>query len=151
VTREIPTPDDPTKVTLPAPVDPGSVPTGRARVAVASSLDSMRFLPTIRSSTIGTRDRVMADVESRITASQSAIGSMHQTGEMSADGRKAFKQVSDDVKEKAKALRKSVQAARKADASEWENARAQVAADYEAYATALASLDAAAGLPPARP
>ena len=73
-------------------------------------------------------------------------GCIPSNSAMNDDARKSFDTAHDDVKAKEKALRKSIEAANKADASEWENARAQLAADYDAYAAAVASLDDSAGL-----
>ena len=139
----------PAITTVPPPADPGSLPTGRAQAALAASLDSATFAPTLRGASIGTRAQVIADLESRLTSAESALNSIGSTtAEMSADGQKQFKAASDEVKEKARALRKSVQAARQASDAQWESARAQLASDYEAYAAALARIDAASGIAP---
>lgn len=131
--------------------DPGVLPTGRPTVAVASTLDATQFGPTIRAGTHASRDQLIADIESRVKASETAVSSFRSSmSEMSADGRKAFNAAADDVKDKAKALRKSIKAAQKASASEWDSARAQLAADYDAYAAALARIDSTAGLTPVR-
>lgn len=131
--------------------DPGLLPTGRPTIAVASTLETATFAPTIRVATHASRDQIVTDIESRVKASESAMSSMRSSAsQMSADGRQAFDTAATDVKDKAKALRKSINAAKKASASEWENARAQLAADYDAYAAALARVDATAGLAPAR-
>lgn len=129
------------------PAEPVLTPTGRSTVAVASTLDATTYSPTIRASMFEARAQTVADIENRLTASESALASVKATtSAMNADARKSFDAAHDDVKAKEKALRKSIKAANKADASEWENARAQLAADYEAYAAAVASLDASAGL-----
>ena len=138
-----------TPATPAVPADPSSLPTGRTAASVSAALDSATFAPTIRSTAIATRDQVISDVETRIAATETAMNAMGKTAsEMSAEGHKQFKAASDDVKEKAKALRKSAQAARKATEQDWDAARAQLAADYEAYASALASIDASAGAAP---
>ena len=147
-----PAPPSNVKITVekPARADPGLLPTGRTNVSIAASLGSETF--TLRNTTIATRDRIFTDLESRMTSAENTLSSLDKTAsEMSAEGRKQFKTASDDVKEKAKALKKSVQAARKAGGQEWNEARAQLASDYEAYAAALASIDTARGLPPPPP
>lgn len=130
-----------------APVEPVLTPTGRSTVAVASTLDAAGYSPTIRASMYESRAQTVADIENRLTASESALASVKASSSaMNADGRQSFDAAHDDVKAKEKALRKSIKAANKADATEWENARAQLAADYDAYAASVASLDATAGL-----
>jgi hypothetical protein len=64
---------------------------------------------------------------------------------MGAAGRQQFDAAAEDVKEKAKQLKKSLKDARKATDAQWDASRAQVAADYEAYAAAVARVDAATG------
>lgn len=138
----------------PAPTgvtDPGLMPTGRPTIAVASTLEATTFAPTVRMATHASRDQIVADVETRMKASESALASMRSSASaMSAEGRRAFDAAADDAKARAAALRKSIDAARRASASEWENARAQLAADYDAYAAALARVDTTAGIAPAR-
>lgn len=129
------------------PAEPALTPTGRSTVAVASTLDAAGYSPVIRASMYESRAQTVADIENRLTASESALASVSASSSaMNEDARKSFDAARDDVKAKEKALRKSIKAANKADASEWENARAQLAADYDAYAAAVASLDATAGL-----
>ena len=127
--------------------NPGTLPTGRTSVAVASSLDGLTVVPTIRAATFESRDAVINDIETRCKACDSAMHSMRGTaGAMSSSGQTQFKSADEQVKSTEKALRKSVKAARKASAQEWDAARAQLASDYEAYAAALASVDVAAGV-----
>ncbi len=137
----------------PAPAvvaDPGLLPTGRATVVATSSLiNAPAFAPTIRSTPISSRETVIADIDARLKTSDNAMESMRNSAaQMSAEGRRTFKTADDDVKEKAHALKKSLNAARKASQSEWDNAREKLAADYEAYGAALARVDAAAGATP---
>jgi hypothetical protein len=134
----------PTVVTV---ANPSLQPTGRMTTAVATSLDSTTFVPTVRSADLTTRDQVLADIQTRVTNSEKALGSYHSSmSQMSADGRRQFTAAEDAAKEKAKALKRSIKAAKKADNASWDTARAQLAADYEAYASAVAQIDAAAGV-----
>lgn len=127
--------------------DPGVLPTGRTNMSVATSLDSVTVVPSIRAGAYDGRDHVFTDVEARMKASDTAVSSIRSTSRnMSDSGRTQFNAADAQVKESEKALKKSLKAARKANASEWDAARAQLAADYEAYASALASVDAAAGV-----
>ena len=128
--------------------DPGLLPTGR--VAVTTSLESTTVVPAIRAGMHEGRDTLVADIETRVNAGDAAVSAMRRTErDMSAEGRAAFKAVDDEVKARAKALWKSIRAAKTATAAEWDAARAQLAADYEAYATAMARIDATAGIAPA--
>jgi vacuolar-type H+-ATPase subunit H len=133
----------------PTAVDPGVLPTGR--VAVATSLNAQTFAPTIRSATFENRAQIIADIESRVQSTESALDSLRRTNnQLSADARRSFDTAANDLKDKAKALRKSIDSARKATAGEWENARAQLAANFDDYATSVARIDATAGIAPVR-
>lgn len=137
-----------TKAATPAvpPVgDPVLTPTGRSQGAWTAPVDPAKLGADIRATSLSSRDHVIADLESRLSATETALSGLEgPSREMTAEGRKHFKALSDDVKDRARALRKSAQAARKASEQEWDSARAQLAADYEAYAAALARADAAA-------
>ena len=151
---EPPTPPARVAILQPTPAPsltetPGLMPTGRTTVAVSTAVDAATFAPTIRSSMLSSRDPLLADIETRMSTSEKALASMRSsTNQMSAEGRQQFTVASDDVKEKSKALKKSIKEARKASDQNWETARAQLAADYEAYAAALARVDATAGIAP---
>ena len=127
--------------------DPGLLPTGRVTVATASMIDAAVYAPTIRSTPISSRDAVISDIETRLKTTETAMGSVRSSAaQMSTDGRRTFKVADDEVKQKERALKSSLRAARKASQAEWDNAREKLAADYEAYGAALAQVDAAAGV-----
>lgn len=116
----------------PAPVigaEPNLLPTGRPTIAVSSGIDAASVTQSIRASTMANRDQILSDIESRVSASERMMSTAHITA-------------SDDVKAKARALKKSVAAARK----DWTGSREKLAADYEAYAAALTRVDAANGI-----
>jgi hypothetical protein len=132
-------------------VAPGLEPTGRPATGAAVALDATRIEPTIRSATFENRDEVISDLDSRVRSSRTAMAEFRRTeSEMSTEGRAQFQSAADDVRAKEKALEKSLKAARHASAAEWDTARAQLAADYDAYAAALARVDATAGIAPAQ-
>lgn len=132
--------------------DPGLLPTGRPTVAAATSINAHVYTPTIRAASFSTREQVIADIEARMKTSDAAMGTFRSSAaQMSADGRRTFKAADDEVKDKAAALKKSIRAARKASDAQWDSARAQLAADYEAYGAALARVDVAAGVPAVGP
>jgi hypothetical protein len=92
---------------------------------------------------------LITDVESRVTAAEAALDAVEKsTDDMSAGGREQFKSATNEARAKAKALRKSMDVARGATEEEWEGARAQVAADYHAYAAALSKIDSVMGVAP---
>lgn len=134
------------------PTQPASLPTGRARQAVAAALDAQNFAPTLRAATVASRGPLITGIESRVASAETALSTVEKSpAEMSEDGRRQFKAASEEARERAKALRKSVKAASRANENEWDGARAQLAADYHAYAAALARIDSASGVaPPAR-
>lgn len=125
--------------------------TGRPTVGVSTTLETTRIVPSIRSASFASREQVLSDIESRLGAADKSLAAMRgTTAEMSASGRTQFKASDDAVKERERTLRESLRAARNASSSEWDSARSKLAADFEAYASALASLDAAAGIAPMR-
>lgn len=126
--------------------------TGRPTVGVAASLEANRIGAAIRAQPEASREQLFTDIDTRLTTSTGALrGFRDSTSEMNATNRQQFEAAADDLKAKEKALKKSLKAARKADAQNWETARAQLAADYEAYAAAAARLDAMAGIQVANP
>ncbi len=141
-----PAPPAPRAATLqpPAPAvvgEPGLLPTGRTTVAIATPLDSATFAPSIRSTMYESREQTLADMEARLKASEKAMSALHKTeSQMSADAKQQFNAAADEAKTKAHALRQEIKSARKASSAQWESTRDQLAADYEAYAAALAGL-----------
>ncbi len=126
--------------------EPGLLPTGRSTVAIAGSLDAATFTPTIRSMMYESREQTLADIDARIKNSEKAMSALRgTTHQMSAEARQQFNAADDEVKAKARALRKNLKDARKANSAQWETTREQLAADYEAYAAAAARVDAATG------
>lgn len=126
--------------------------TGRPTVGVSASLEANRIAAAIRAQPDTAREQLFTDIDTRLAASATALrGFRDSTREMSAANRDQFEAAADDLKAKEKALKKSLNVARKADAQNWQAARAQLAADYEAYAAAAARLDALAGIQVANP
>jgi hypothetical protein len=138
---------------IPGPdTEPALTPTGRNQAPLAATLDSQNFAPTLRSATAASRGKLIGDVESRIASAETGLDALEKSAaEMNEHGRKQFKAASDSAKRKAQALRKSIHAARSASENEWESARAQLGADYHAYAAALAQIDSATGVSPTAP
>ena len=132
-------------------VDPGTLPTGLPTVGAAASLDAARVGTTIQSASFETRDELVDNVRMRMRQSEDALSSFRRSrSQMSAEGRTQFDAAVDAVQAAEKNLDKSIRAASRASSATWEQARAQLAADYDAYAAALARIDASAGIAPAR-
>lgn len=121
--------------------------TGRPTTGVSASLEATRIAAAIRSQPETGREQLFTDVESRLKSGASSLQALrNSTRNVGAAAREQFDDAADDLRDKEKALRKSLKAARKAKADNWESAREQLAADYEAYAAAAARVDSAAGI-----
>jgi hypothetical protein len=130
-------------------VAPGLMPTGHPTVGAAMSLDAARVGPTIQSASFESRDEVIDNLRVRERQSNEAMAEVRRSrSEMSAEGRSQFDAAADAVSSTEKALNKSIRAAERASSANWEQARAQFASDYQAYAAALAQVDTAAGIAP---
>lgn len=126
--------------------DPGLLPTGRTTVVVAAPLEVTTFGPSIRMMTIASRDVMLTDIDARVKNTETAMAKLRSTSnQMSAEGRQQFDAATDEVKTRANAVQKSIKDARHASDAQWDSARAQLAADYEAFAAAVARIDVATG------
>ena len=144
-------PPAPTVAVLQPRVAPGLMPTGRPSTGAAYALDATHLEPTIRSSSFESRDNLVDNIRVRMRESDTAMREFRRTeSEMSTEGRTQFQTAADDVKVKEKALQKSLRSAERASSANWDAAREQLAADYDAYAAALARVDTLAGIAPAQ-
>jgi hypothetical protein len=144
-------PPAPTVAILQPKVAPGLMPTGHPTASAAMALDATRVGPSIQNASFETRQDVIDNVQSRVRQSDAAMTEFRRSrAEMSTGGRTQFDAATDSVKAAEKTLQKSIRAAQHASSANWEQARAQLASDYNAYATALAQVDAAAGIAPAQ-
>jgi hypothetical protein len=130
---------------------PGLMPTGRPGIAASASLDDARMQPVLRNASFDARDQIVDDVRVRVRQSEDTVREFRRSeSQMSTSGRSQFDALNDEVKARRKALEHSTRVAANASSADWDSARAQLASDYDAYASALASLDAAVGVTPAR-
>lgn len=130
---------------------PGLTPTGRPGTGAAMALDPMRVEPSIRAATFESRDNLVDGLRLRVRQSEETVAEFRRTeGQMSSEGRSQFTSLSSEVKARRKALEKSLRAAANASSTDWMSTREQLAADYDAYANALAQMDAAVGVPTIR-
>jgi hypothetical protein len=129
-------------------VAPGLMPTGRP---VAASAGLVQVTPVVQNATFQTRDDVIDRVRVGMRQGDTAVREYKRTeSEMSAQGRTQFEAARNEVKAREKALDRSLRTAANASASGWDSARAQLAADYQAYVQSLARLDQLVGVTPAR-
>ncbi len=118
-------------------------------VAATDLVNATAYSPTIRSAPISSRDTVINDIEVRLKTSEHTMEwSRNYAVQMNADERRVFGMADDAVKDAERALKRSLRVARKANESEWDEAREKLAASYEAYGAALARADAATGVTP---
>lgn len=131
------------------PGEPALMPTGRPTMAVATSLDADRLAPAIRSVSPDARAPVIADVSARVEATEDTLRAMRASAdEMSPAGHAQFVSAHDEVRAAERRLRSSLRATNRAADHQFEAARAELAANFDAYAAAVGRVDAVAGLTP---
>lgn len=130
-------------------VAPGLMPTGHPTVAASAALDANRMEQSIQSASFESRDQVLDDMRTRVRQSKDTLSEFRRSrSEMSAEGRAQFDASADAARTAEKALEKSIRNAERVSSANWEQARAQLASDYQAYAAALSRIDATAGIAP---
>jgi hypothetical protein len=98
----------------------------------------------IQSTSFNERNPLLNEVSNRIEGGHRLISSLKSNPKATdAETRTEFKSALDDVKAKERILRRSLKEARNAsNADAWTVAQGTLAADYEAYATAVTALNA---------
>ncbi len=121
---------------------PGLAATDTHSVGVA--LDVGPTVTTIRSAAFATREQLTTDVDQRMDAGAKAMVEFKERAKLlDASAQAEFKAAVKDADARAKQLKKSVNAARKDSEQTWGKDRDSLAADYEAYASAMARAEAA--------
>jgi hypothetical protein len=140
---DIPAPPPPVVAVLQRPAgEPALTPTGRVTTTAAAAADVVRVAPGLRAMAFDSRDTLLADLSTRIDTTIAQVNANRDImRDLTAGPRDQFKDAAAAVEERERALRHSIKLARKADAAGWEAARAQVAADYDAFAAAAANFD----------
>jgi hypothetical protein len=111
-------------------------------VDFGASLRPQEMGTTIRESADGARKVVLGRVGTLVDASADAAAELRGTAKrLDADARARFKVAWDGVREKEKAVKRSLKAARRARGETWVAAREHLASDYETYARAVAEAD----------
>ncbi len=115
-----------------------------AASGASASLNTAETVHTIQAGAMAQREQLLDELHARVEASAKAMGSVRKSGaKLDGDAKAEFKAADADVKAKEKALKKSMKAAEKASADAWTDSRAKLAADYDAYASAVAKAEVA--------
>lgn len=105
----------------------------------------------IRNTDFAGKDDLVDNLRVRERDSESTVLEFRRSeNEMSSQGRSQFQSIDDEAHARRKALDHSLRAAADSSRSNWENAREQLATDYDAYAATLIQADTAVGVAPAR-
>jgi hypothetical protein len=115
--------------------------------AVSTALSPPDTIRDIQSTTFDARKPLLNEVSDRIDAGNKLVDSLkHDPKAAAADTSTEFKTALDDVSVKEKILKRSLKEARNAsNADAWTVAQPTLAADYEAYATAVEALNVTVG------
>jgi hypothetical protein len=118
-------------------------PNARFSGAVSTALSPPDTIRDIQSTAFDARKSLLNEVSDRIDAGRELVSSLKRDpSAANADTRTEFNSALDDVKAKEKILNRSLKEARNAgNADAWMVAQTTLAADYEAYATAVAALN----------
>jgi hypothetical protein len=112
---------------------------------ISSAMNSAATLRDLNTATFATRDTVLTQVDARLDNARRATAELQRNSRnLSAEARTRFDAAYSDVEAREAALRRSENDARQASSSNWAQAQARLAADYDAYVQAVARAEAAA-------
>lgn len=104
----------------------------------AIALGGAPIAADIRASTLETRNELGTQLDENVAAGERAMEAARiQAKSLQGAARAQFKAAADDVRTAQRRLNQSLKKAQKASADEWDQARAALAADYEAYTHAV--------------
>jgi hypothetical protein len=113
--------------------------------AITAVLNAGPTVKEINSATVDDRDKLSADIDARMNGTAKALAELKaNTKSLNAEQRAEFKTAIKETDAREKALRKSLKTARKASVETWGDSRADVAANYDAYAQAAQHAEAVA-------
>lgn len=113
--------------------------------SASAALDARATVRAIHQFSADSRKQLVSTIDERLDASAVAIARLHRQARTFEDRAKAdFKAAAKTVEVREDQLRKSMKAASTVSADNWADARAGVAADYAAYAEAVARAEAVA-------
>lgn len=119
--------------------------TGAEASGVVTVLNPGEMAREIRGTSETSRDMLTAKVNAKIETGDRVLSDINrQARELRGDARTQFKAAADNVRDTEKALKRTLNDARKATNETWSEVQARLAADYEAYAAAVARAHAAA-------
>ncbi len=112
--------------------------------AVSTALSPSNTIHSIQSTTFDERKSLLNEVSDRMDAGKKLVSSLKRDPRaINTEVRAEFNAALDDVNAKERILKRSLKEARNAgNADAWAVAQTTLAADYEAYATAVAALNA---------
>jgi hypothetical protein len=112
-------------------------------VAASAALDLTASLHTIHETTFEARQQLLSNMHARVEASADTMKDISaQAREMRGAARTEFKAALSDMQDAKKALEESMEAAEKAEASGWSEARADLEKRYDGYVRAVARAEA---------
>jgi hypothetical protein len=112
-------------------------------VDVTTALNPSDTVRDINATAFDARKSLTDEVSDRIDTGRKTISSLRSISKsLDADARAKFDAALDEARARETALKHSLKAARKATTDTWSSAQAALASDYQAYATAVAQLDA---------
>jgi hypothetical protein len=119
--------------------------TGAEASGVINVLNPGDIAREIRSTSDTSRDVLYAKVNAKLDTGERVLSDINrQARELRGDARTQYKAAADNVRDAEKALKRSLNDARKATNDNWSEVQARLASDYEAYASAVARAHAAA-------
>ena len=106
------------------------------------TLNAASTVSEIHGAAFATRKELAANIEARLDASQKNVGTLRAKADAGGDrSRREFGRALNEIREREKALRTSLKTTTK---STWGEVQSTLAKDYNAYAAAVASAEAAA-------
>lgn len=114
-------------------------------VEASAMLDAGTTIDSVHTADFEARVQAVAAVKAKLGASERAVAALGAMADsLQGDSKAAFRVAIVDMKDRQKRLEASLSSAEKASADDWTLARAQLAADYGAYAEAVAQAEFAA-------
>lgn len=120
----------------------GAAQNANTNAGLSASLDTATMTSELRSSAMEHREQVLTTIDARVKSTQQSVDRLNRSANrLEARARDEYKAAVKELHVKEKALEKSLKDARKATADTWSDARAKLAADYEAYTQAVVHVE----------
>jgi hypothetical protein len=122
-------------------------PVGLPSTGLRATLDANRVSASIRAGSVESRRDLLAQLDAKLSAADQAIDQFDKDeNRVNRADRTQFTAAENTMREREAALFKSMRAAQDATPDRWEAVREELAANYDAYASAAAQVDAVMGL-----